>query len=161
MRNRIYRFVLVADSQPIAIPAQTYPSAEPPLLRTYHQTQDECIDMYYQENEFKFEIKADDADVNIQWYSSSPQHYKSNHGFLTYSDAKNWPKLVKWLHAYYYKQCDGVDQPDDDPEEDTMTIMFSITAKFRHYKLNWAQAEAVLEDMRKVLGLRESEWLDG
>lgn len=158
LRNVIFRYVLVEDGN-ITIAAYGPLPAQPGLLSTCSQLRKENSSVYYQTLYFVFIVEDHNASTFMKWHLSSEQRRNCNYGYSIQPGQTNWPNLRPWLKAFHEGQCDGVGFPNARPDQSVVSRIFAVVIQCRFLYLTWAQAERVLEEMRKALGAQDEGWL--
>ncbi|KAK5127342.1 hypothetical protein LTR85_006681 [Meristemomyces frigidus] len=167
MRNRIYRFTLIEETQPVSIAASDTLPNQPGLLRTCRQIRHESADIYYQENEFEFDIEHNNAAVYIRWCTASPKHLSANYVF-SMTASTNWPNALVWLEAVHSGRCVAMDANRDGPDganragssDDAVAHLSDVVVTLGNDGLAWKQVHGVLKEVRRAIGALDPGWLD-
>jgi len=115
---------------------------EPSFLRTCRLIRQEALAIWYQENNFVFNIKDHDACKHIEWCNSGAKRMDAAFCF-NLSRSHNWPNLMIWVKAYYHDQC-RMPGPVVGVEHKVQRI-FSLVHKLRDCKVSWHMVKAILE----------------
>lgn len=109
LRNRIYKYTLIASDEddPIVITRDTF--EQPGLLRSCHQIRGEASKIYYQRNSFDFDIgdwnptivRAFCQQDKASWWDNYDNTYKWDTGFSVHTDRAPWRNVLKWLEWYH------------------------------------------------------------
>ncbi|KAK4610581.1 hypothetical protein CLAFUW4_14138 [Fulvia fulva] len=102
LRNKIYRLVLVEDSEIIIPPWGPLP-APPGLLATNTQIRNEASSIYFQENNFHFVIYESNAVFFLTFRDSSraqAYHAQISRGIIE-PTSPSWENAKIWLRAFY------------------------------------------------------------
>lgn len=163
MRNRIYRFTLVDDVQPIPMPAAATESwpAEPALLQTCSQIRFEASSIYYKENKFSIHIANNDAARYIKRCKSSPARRNSEHG-LVLDGAANWANLEGWVQAWWRCECDlPIPAPEQEGQGEGLHWVVRLVVKLGGYdaEMPWETVKGMIGEVRGALGEADERWM--
>ncbi|KAK4549867.1 hypothetical protein LTR36_005168 [Oleoguttula mirabilis] len=169
LRNRIYRASLVQGTMTIrSADSKVVLPTEPGLLQTCRQIRDESLEIFYQENTFRFEIEENNAENYITWCRSAERRRLSNSTFTLGYDCENWPNLESWMHAWWFDRVDspvdhscveGGQGPSGEGVADVAPHLFGVLEKLHASGMAWEEALATLKVIRMALGAVDEDWL--
>lgn len=171
LRNRIYRYALIADNG-IVIQHQVSTPTIPSLLATCHQVRHEAYDIYFKENDFRFYITDFDATLLLRWCKTfgrsrislvaQPGKYRL---FTRMSSppAVKWQNLIVWLKASFRGRCIGLARDDQaggsHPNCNAASALFKMIHDMRRETgVTWIQAKAALDGARVALAALNPAW---
>ena len=155
---KIYREVLIEPNAILTSPASTAPPIEPPLLWTCRQIRKEALSIYYEENNFTWDIEDNNASLYIQWCRAQPSRAKVEANFLL-EDSQNWPNLMKWVDACGQGECR---RPEEEPEELELAAIHVLdVAVSMAGAVSWEKMQTLLSKMRNALACEHWEWAEG
>lgn len=160
MRNRIYRAALLVDDE-IVIPPDGPPPEEPALLRTCSQIRAEAMSIYYKENRFLVHINKTNADVYIKWCKASEHRMGTSHDFSSDGEV-SWPNLMRWLEAYFKRECIGLGVSVGANCSRTRTVvhLFSMVSEMKGKGNGWQDIAEVLMRVRDIMALGDDGWTE-
>lgn len=168
LRNIIYRLVLVQPNEhgfQIA-GTETLPD-QPALLQTCRQIRNDAREMYFQQNEFIFNIVDFDAGPFIKWCRVSDAH-RTACAWMSINGAPNWSNLKAWVEHYYFGRVFGFTGEVDWP-----SLSLTTSAAFRVFEVattemarlpgqislqDWSELEITLEHLHKMMATFDPRW---
>lgn len=156
IRNIIYRYALVEG----LIRVIQDPPPQPALLQLNRQVRDEAIQIYYQENCFRWIIASYDAGKLIAWCASS-KHRSTAKMLLCNSGTCSWANLLVWLKAFLDQKAPGLGSSDSGKTTGMNTAaakLFVLAKNLRRQALPWHRVKAQLEVVREALAAVSEEW---
>lgn len=129
---------------------------EPAILYTCRQIRAESLDIYYQENDFVFDIEDHDARNYIRWCKSAKRRHDIICTFMLARDATNWFNLMLWAKALYHDECDAPVTScinTDTPVTNVATYVLSLVEELMERDMTWEVTEGLLQTVRKALGI--------
>ena len=164
LKDEIYRFSLVQGD--IRISSTGPAPKEPGLLSVCREIRCDALQIYYQENDFCFDIAGFDATRHINFCKTDGRKELNKKGSLFTIDEEpgSWPNLKKWLQAFYYGQCAGPSPYPHNtagipPSREVAARMFKIVFALATLpeKPSWEVVAEMVEDMRRMSELTQED----
>ena len=160
VRNIIYRFAIVEDGL-IVIHQQSPPPQQPGLLQVSRQIRQEAIDIYYQENLFRWRLRNYNADRYIRWCQSSLSRYLANDELcFKIVEGSKWENILQWLEADYLDIAPSLAIDENEPYGHITAVsrLFEMAHNLRMLGLSWEQVKQQLETVRLALAAVDPMW---
>ena len=169
IRNRIYRYALINDDDAVAVTSSGIP--EEGLLLASTQIRQECVEIFYYENNFYVPIPYYDSSVLVKWCAKLRLMHKRHQKAIDYNlkfgigmAVPHWENLILWLKGYHDKDLDRgqhVYLPSEAPEDftvDQMIVggMFNIVLGMMFRP--WVEVLKVLEEQHCILSRIDRRW---
>jgi hypothetical protein len=147
----------------IYIAPDSSPPEQPGLLQVNRQLRNETVNIYYQENEFRWDIRDFNADKYIGWFGSS-KHRRKAKCLWRNRGIRGWRNILRWLEAIYNRQAYGPNEVavqgkgEGEGSRVVATLINMMTRMKNEEGLSWEQVKRHLEDMHKMFAAISSKW---